>query len=48
MSLISLSMGSDVAYIATHHLIRVVTLLAIAGTVLSRVALWLTKDVPDP
>lgn len=44
MSLISLSMGADVAYIATHHLVRVVTLLAIAGTVLSRIALWLSKE----
>lgn len=41
MSLVSLAMGADVAYIATHHLVRVITLLAIAGTVLASIARWL-------
>lgn len=43
MSLVSLSMGADVAYVATHHLARVVTLLAIAGTVLAPIAERLRK-----
>lgn len=43
MSLVSLSMGADVAYIATHHLMRVVTLLAIAGSVLAPIAARLGK-----
>ena len=38
MSLVSLSMGADVAYIATHHLVRVITLLALAGSLLGWIA----------
>ncbi len=38
MSLVSLSMGADVAYIATHHLFRVILLLSIAGSVLAWIA----------
>lgn len=46
MSLVSLSMGANVAYIATHHLFRVILLLSIAGTVLAWIAARLSrKDV---
>lgn len=38
MSLVSLSMGADVAYIATHHLFRVILLLSIASSVLAWIA----------
>ena len=38
MSLVALSMNADVAYVATHHLIRIVILLALAITVLARIA----------
>ena len=38
MSLVALSMHADVAFVATHHLFRVVVLLAIASTVLARIA----------
>lgn len=43
MSLVSLSMGADVAYIATHHLFRVILLLSIAGSVLAWIATKLSK-----
>lgn len=39
MSLVALSMGEDVAYIATHHMLRVITLLALAPTILG----WIVK-----
>ena len=38
MSLVALSMNADAAYVATHHLIRIVILLALASTVLARIA----------
>ncbi|MEE2945724.1 MAG: AbrB family transcriptional regulator [Pseudomonadota bacterium] len=38
MSLVSLSMGADVAYIATHHLFRVIMLLSVAGSLLAWIA----------
>ena len=38
MSLVALSMNADAAYVATHHLVRIVILLALASTVLARVA----------
>lgn len=43
MSLVSLSMGADVAYIAAHHLFRVILLLSLAGTLLAWIAAKLTK-----
>jgi len=43
MSLVALSMGTDVAYIAAHHLVRIVTLLALAGPVLGVLA----KQIAD-
>lgn len=48
MSLVALSMGGDVAYIATHHLVRVVTLLAVAGALLGRIAQWLVSQQASP
>ncbi|WP_283401485.1 AbrB family transcriptional regulator [Aliiroseovarius halocynthiae] len=50
MSLVSLSMGADVAFIATHHLFRVILLLSIAGSLLAWIAGLLTKTRPalDP
>ncbi|MGH1464725.1 MAG: AbrB family transcriptional regulator [Cognatishimia sp.] len=38
MGLVALSMGADVAYIATHHLFRVIFILSIAGTLLTWMA----------
>lgn len=38
MSLVALSMNADVAYVATHHLVRIVVLLGLASTVLARLA----------
>ena len=38
MSLVALSINADVAYVATHHLIRIVILLTLASTVLARIA----------
>lgn len=38
MTLVALTLGGDVAYIATHHLVRVTVLLAIAAPLLGRVA----------
>ncbi|MEL6701317.1 MAG: AbrB family transcriptional regulator, partial [Pseudomonadota bacterium] len=38
MSLITLAIQADVAFVATHHLFRIVVLLTIAGTVLARIA----------
>lgn len=38
MSLVALSMGSDVAYIATHHMVRVIALLAVAPSLLGWIA----------
>ncbi|SLN20148.1 Putative ammonia monooxygenase [Pseudoruegeria aquimaris] len=43
MSLVALSMGADVAYIATHHLVRVITLLATAGSLLG----WIARQLRD-
>lgn len=39
MSLVALSMGADVAYIATHHMMRVIALLAVAPALLG----WIAK-----
>lgn len=47
MSLVSLSMGADVAYIATHHLFRVILLLSVASSVLAWIARKLTKPAPS-
>lgn len=38
MSLVSLAIQADVGFVATHHLFRIVALLAVAGTVLARLA----------
>ncbi len=38
MSLVSLAIQADVAFVATHHLFRIVALLTLAGTVLARIA----------
>ncbi|MEL6510629.1 MAG: AbrB family transcriptional regulator [Pseudomonadota bacterium] len=38
MSIVSLAIQADVAFVATHHLFRIVALLALAGTVLARLA----------
>lgn len=44
MSLVALSMHADVAYIATHHMVRVVILLAVAPALLGRIAARITAD----
>lgn len=41
MSLVAIAMDADVAYIALHHLARIVVLIAIAPTLLS----WLAKRI---
>ncbi|MEL6551476.1 MAG: AbrB family transcriptional regulator [Pseudomonadota bacterium] len=38
MSLVSLAIQADVAFVATHHLFRIVALLTLAGTLLARIA----------
>lgn len=38
MSLVSLAIQEDVAFVATHHLFRIVALLTLAGTLLVRIA----------
>ena len=38
MSLVSLATQSDVAFVATHHLVRIIVLLAFAETVLAKIA----------
>ncbi|GAA3866899.1 AbrB family transcriptional regulator [Celeribacter arenosi] len=38
MSLVALAMEADVAYISIHHLVRIVILIAIAPTLLTRIA----------
>ena len=38
MSLVSLAVQADVAFVATHHLFRIVALLTLAGTLLARIA----------
>lgn len=38
MSLVSLAIQADVAFVATHHLFRIVVLLLLAGTLLARIA----------
>lgn len=43
MSLITLAIQEDVAFVATHHLFRIVVLLTIAGTVLARIARGLNR-----
>ena len=36
MSLVALSLGIEVAFVATHHIIRVMVVLACAGPVFAR------------
>lgn len=43
MSLVSLAVQADVAFVATHHLFRIVALLALAGTLLARLAKAMTR-----
>lgn len=43
MSLVSLAIQADVAFVATHHLFRIVALLTLAGTVLARIAKGLNR-----
>lgn len=43
MSLVTLAIQGDVAIVATHHLIRIIVLLALAGTVLAKIAAYLNR-----
>lgn len=43
MSLVTLAIQGDVAFVATHHLIRIIVLLALAGTVLAKIAASLNR-----
>lgn len=43
MSLVSLAIQADVSFVATHHLIRIIVLLALAGTVLAKIAASLNR-----
>nr|WP_252731054.1 AbrB family transcriptional regulator [Pacificibacter marinus] len=43
MSLVAIAMNGDVAYIALHHLARIVILIAIAPSILSWLAMRLTR-----
>lgn len=43
MSLIALSMGADVAYVATHHLVRIILLMALASSLIGAIAKRLSK-----
>ncbi|WP_354668080.1 AbrB family transcriptional regulator [Pacificibacter marinus] len=43
MSLVAIAMNGDVAYIALHHLARIVILIAIAPSILSGLAMRLTR-----
>jgi uncharacterized membrane protein AbrB (regulator of aidB expression) len=43
MSLVAIAMNGDVAYIALHHLARIVILIAIAPSILSWLAVRLTR-----
>ncbi len=44
MSLVSLAIQADVAFVATHHLFRIVALLTLAGTLLARIAKALNRS----
>ena len=44
MSLVSLAIQADVAFVATHHLVRIIVLLALAGTVLAKVASIMNRN----
>ncbi|MEL6640372.1 MAG: AbrB family transcriptional regulator [Pseudomonadota bacterium] len=44
MSLVSLAIQADVAFVATHHLVRIVTLLVLAGTLLAKIAAFLNRQ----
>ncbi|MEL6468043.1 MAG: AbrB family transcriptional regulator, partial [Pseudomonadota bacterium] len=44
MSLVSLAIQADVAFVATHHLVRIIVLLALAGTVLTKVAMIMNRS----
>jgi len=46
MSLVSLAIQEDVAFVATHHLFRIVALLTLAGTVFAKIAKSLS-DISD-
>lgn len=48
MCLVALSMGADVAYIASHHLVRVIALLATASICLGWIAQWLMSQQTSP
>ncbi|GFE67390.1 hypothetical protein KIN_44640 [Litoreibacter roseus] len=45
MSLVSLAIQADVAFVATHHLVRIIVLLALAGTVLAKVATIMNRNI---
>jgi len=47
MSLVSLAIQADVAFVATYHLFRIIALLTLAGTLLARIATSLNR-LPDP
>ncbi|MEO1734454.1 MAG: AbrB family transcriptional regulator [Pseudomonadota bacterium] len=47
MSLVSLAIQADVAFVATHHLFRIVALLTLAGTVLARIAKAMNRLTAD-
>lgn len=43
MSLVSLAIQADVAFVATHHLVRIIVLLVLAGTLLAKIAAILNR-----
>jgi uncharacterized membrane protein AbrB (regulator of aidB expression) len=43
MSLVSLAIQEDVAFVATHHLVRIIVLLVLAGTLLAKIATVLNR-----
>jgi membrane AbrB-like protein len=43
MSLVSLAIQEDVAFVATHHLVRIIVLLVLAGTLLAKIATILNR-----
>ncbi len=47
MSLISLSMGIDTAFVATHHIVRILFLVACAPIAFRLLARWLGVGKPD-
>jgi membrane AbrB-like protein len=48
MSLVSLAIQADVAFVATHHLVRIIILLVLAGTLLAKIATIMNRqDKPE-